>query len=119
LGHQALFKLKPGAFKLKPGAFKLKPGGFQAMGQVTECNSCAAPPWWALAEKTRTCRGRRWNPPSRGVRRGVAVQVDPFESKGLKPVFHLIGSQGLKPGAFKLRLNSIQPVSFSFDRFTG
>jgi hypothetical protein len=34
--------------------------------------------------------------------RAVAAQVDPLESKSLKPVFHFIGFQGLKPGAFKL-----------------
>jgi hypothetical protein len=38
-------------------------------------------------------------------RQAVAVQVE-FESKGLKPVFHLIGSMS-KPGAFKLRVNCI------------
>jgi hypothetical protein len=40
---------------------------------------------------------------------GVAVQVE-SESKGLKPVFHFIGYQGLKPGAFKLWGNCIQRV---------
>jgi hypothetical protein len=28
-----------------------------------------------------------------GRHRGVAAQLDPFESKGLKPVFHFIGSR--------------------------
>jgi hypothetical protein len=31
----------------------------------------------------------------------VVVQVE-FESKGLKPVSHFIGSRGLNPGVFKL-----------------
>jgi hypothetical protein len=39
---------------------------------------------------------------SSSSKRCVAVQVDPFESKGLKPVSHFIGSRvELKPGGFK------------------
>jgi hypothetical protein len=45
-----------------------------------------------------------------GFSRGVAVQVDPFESKGLKPFFHHFIGKWLKPGAFKLWVNWIQRV---------
>ena len=43
------------------------------------------------------------------VERGVAVQFDPLESKGLKPVLHLIGSRGVETMRFQaLWVNWIQ-----------
>jgi hypothetical protein len=60
---------------------------FQAMGKL-DSRTCAAPPWGCT--RGRTCP------------RAVAAQVDPFESKGLKPgAFQTNGSvesKGLKPG---------------------
>jgi hypothetical protein len=46
--------------------------------------------------------------PSPIVHRSVAVQAE-FESKGLKPGFHLIGHL-MTPGGFKLWVNCIQLV---------
>jgi hypothetical protein len=44
---------------------------------------------WDMGQLDSTCRA----PPHAHCGQGVAVQVDPFESKGLKPGYHFVGSR--------------------------
>jgi hypothetical protein len=78
---------------LKPGflnfiglqGFETEPGGFKLRGQLDVAAHTTSPAHsWSAG---KFCAGSR----------GVAAQVDPFESKGLKPVFHFPGSKGLEP----------------------
>jgi hypothetical protein len=59
----------------------LKPCAFQAMGQLR--STCTAPP------SVLTCAPSSSQP----MTLLQWTQVDPFERKGLKPVFHFIGSR--------------------------
>jgi hypothetical protein len=84
---------------------KVETSRFQAMGQLhrpTEHH--------ALHVQTQA-RGH--------LHHGVAVQVDPFESKGLKPGFHVIGSRvetrrlsTLKPGFPLSKVRGLKPGAF-------
>jgi hypothetical protein len=72
---------------MKPGALKLRVNWIHNVYSPTMGSSTAH-----LAVSLP--QGNQPPPPARrAADRGVTVQVDQFESKGLKTVFHLLGSR--------------------------